>query len=169
MKRPDLSPLAPPGVNWAKEVRWTLTGIGISAAAGLLGFLFQLNEYCGSVRQMEEAGFSPVELAPFREILGGNLFCFILVNLSMAGLLFYHIDLHYRGSRSVYLMRRLPQRWEFLRRSAGLPLAGLLCSLLTWGLLQLLLFWLYYILPPRHYLAEIYRSGFFTALLRGGF
>ena len=30
MKRPDLSPLAPPGVNWAKEVRWTLTGIGIS-------------------------------------------------------------------------------------------------------------------------------------------
>ena len=169
MKRPDFSALVPPGVNGTKEVRWTLIGVGLSAAAGLLGFLFQLGGQCTSARLRLEAGEPSVEIDAFREILGGNLFCFALMNLVMVGMLFYHIDLHYRPSRSIYLMRRLPQRWELLRRCAALPLLGLLCSVLVWGLLQLLLFWMYLTIPPQDFLPPLYEGGFWAALSRGGF
>ena len=169
MKKPDLSPLAPPGVNGAKEVRWTLIGVGLSAAAGLLGFLYQLSDQCNFVKRIIEGGSLSEEIGTFRGILGGNLFCFALVNLAMAGMLLYHIDLHYRGSRSIYLMRRLPQRWELLRRCAALPLLGLLCSVLVWGLLQPLLFWMYLTIPPRSFLPPLYEGGFWAALSRGGF
>ena len=169
MKKPDLSPLAPPGVNGAKEVRWTLIGVGLSAAAGLLGFLYQLSDQCNFVKRIIEGGSLSEEIGTFRGILGGNLFCFALVNLAMAGVLLYHIDLHYRGSRSIYLMRRLPQRWELLRRCAALPLLGLLCSVLVWGLLQLLLFWMYLTIPPQDFLPPLYEGGFWAALSRGGF
>ena len=169
MKKPDLSPLAPPGVNGATEVHWTLIGVGLSAAAGLLGFLFRLNQHCRSARWDLEATGIPGEIGTFRVILDGNLFCFAMVNLAMAGMLLYHIDLHYRGSRSIYLMRRLPQRWELLRRCAALPLLGLLCSVLVWGLLQLLLFWMYLTIPPQDFLPPLYEGGFWAALSRGGF
>ena len=169
MKKPDLSPLVPPGVNGATEVHWTLIGVGLSTAAGLLGFLFRLNQHCRRARWDLEATGIPGEIGTFRVILDGNLFCFALVNLAMAGMLLYHIDLHYRGSRSIYLMRRLPQRWELLRRCAALPLLGLLCSVLVWGLLQPLLFWMYLTIPPRSFLPPLYEGGFWAALSRGGF
>ncbi len=169
MKKPDLSPLVPPGVNGATEVHWTLIGVGLSVAAGLLGFLFRLNQHCRRARWDLETTGIPGEIGTFRVILDGNLFCFALVNLAMAGMLLYHIDLHYRGSRSIYLMRRLPQRWELLRRCAALPLLGLLCSVLVWGLLQPLLFWMYLTIPPRSFLPPLYEGGFWAALSRGGF
>ena len=37
--------------------------------------------------------------------------------------LLWHYAYHYQGSRSVYLMRRLPDRWEYHRRCLAIPAA----------------------------------------------
>ena len=168
MKKPDLSSLVPAGVSGRREILWTLAGLCLSAVVGVLAFLFKLWYVVDLAQDWLEEGAPRSIVPPFREVLSGTLFCFLLVGAAMAGLLIYHIDLHYRGSRSIYLMRRLRHWWELPLRCAALPLAGLLCSFLAWGLTQLVLFWLYIALTPQIHLGDLYRDGFLTALLRGG-
>lgn len=67
----------------------------------------------------------------------------------MAALAAWHYAYHYQGSRSIYLMRRLPSRWELWRRCLALPAAGAVCALLLAALLLLCYFGLYLLLTPR--------------------
>ena len=50
---------------------------------------------------------------------------------------------HYRGSRSIYLMRRLPDRWELHRRCLILPLLELAATLLLLAVLTVGFYFLY--------------------------
>lgn len=169
MKKIDLSPLAPPGVNWAREVFWILVGLAIVSAVRLFSFQVLMYNEIDFAKQWLEEGAPRSSVHSFREVVSSALSWFFLVRVAMVGMLLHHIELHYRGSRSVYLMRRLPCRWEFFRRCAALPLAGVVGSYLVWGLLQLVLFWLYVTQTPQIHLPDIYRGGFFAALMRGGF
>ena len=51
---------------------------------------------------------------------------------------------HFQGSRSIYLMRRLPQRWELARRCLGEPalyLAGSFIIYLLTGVTCFIYYW----------------------------
>ena len=165
MRRIDWTRWAPAGVNGRREAGWLLAGLGLSAAVGAAAFLRRL---CRAIRYAAEYGLAGETIPGFPEVLGRSLMGFPLVLIAAAGLAVYHVDLHYRGSRSIYLMRRLPDRWGLLRRCGAIPLAGAGAGLLLWGLLKLLFLALYVWLTPAERLGADYTGGLWAVLWRGG-
>lgn len=70
----------------------------------------------------------------------------------------------HRNTKSVYLMRRLPDRWEYHRRCVGLPLlAALLCILLRLVLIPVF-FQIYLHATPMEALPPMARESFLSNL-----
>lgn len=96
-------------------------------------------------------------MPPYPYLLGpdSSLFsisvCFAFVLLAMGMVLFavWNYLGFYRKSKSIYLMRRLPNRWEVPRRCLTLPLLTVLAGVLLSLLLALLFLPLYLTLPPQ--------------------
>ena len=64
----------------------------------------------------------------------------------------YHYSYHFKGSKSIYLMRRLPDRWELHRRCLTLPIAMAVFFLLMGFVMLLLFFWAYFAAVPAQYI-----------------
>lgn len=150
MKKPDLTRYAPPGIPLRQERTGFLTGLTLATLSSLLFFSRYTQAHSTLYRYHgEEAILIPTAVMPdFPDVLDGTLLGFPLLALCMAGLIFYHYAYHIQGSKSLYLMRRLPDRWELHRRCLTLPLLGALFSLLFGGLLLLLYFWFYMAVTP---------------------
>lgn len=76
-------------------------------------------------------------------------FSFVLLAVGMALLALWNYWGFYRKSKSIYLMRRLPNRWEMPRRCLTLPLVTVLAGAVLSLLLALLFLPLYFTLPPQ--------------------
>ena len=130
---------APPGVDVQQEVERTVWGL-IAAAVLSLRFLLA---YLGSrselsdvlpngVRVLEEHAMMPT----FQDLFSWSFLGFGIFLLAMAAVAAMHVAYHYQGgSRPIYLMRRLPDRWEYWRRCLALPAAGALCALAVMAVL----------------------------------
>ena len=136
-RRFDLSRLLPPGQDWRKSLYGLLACWGLGALYSLR-FLFEW----GSLRRAlyRNGVLLPhAVMADFAAIfrpIGGAFTVFALLYL-LAGvgtLLAYER----RGARSDYTLRRLPQRFERLRRLTAFPLLACLATLLLCFLLMLL-------------------------------
>ncbi len=152
MKRLDLSPWAPPGLNLKPELRLFTIGLegGVLYACG---FLYR----CGEARldlYTRLNGTITSTLIPgavmpdFSYLLGHYWAGLGVLALCMLGLMAYHYLYHRQGSKSIYLMRRLPSRWELHRRCLTLPLLAMALCLLTAFLLLLLFYGIYLFLTP---------------------
>ena len=73
---------------------------------------------------------------------------FLVFYLVMLGLIVYHYLYYYQGSKSIYLMRRLPDRWEMHRRNVTLPLVGIVLGVLTEMIVLLLYYGIYVMYTP---------------------
>ena len=73
---------------------------------------------------------------------------FLLFYMVMLGLMVYHYLYYYQDSKSIYLMRRLPDRWEMHRRNVVLPLAAIVIGFLTEMVVLLLYYGIYVICTP---------------------
>ena len=60
---------------------------------------------------------------------------------------------YYQGGRSIYLMRRLPQKYEMLKRCLSVPAAVILLTLATAFLLLMTYYWIYCAVTPKQCLA----------------
>lgn len=116
----------PPGVDAGREARGILLGL-LGAALCNLRFLAAygqardlLYQWTGTERILRPGAVLP----PIRSLLGWSLYGCFLAAMAMAALAAWHWAYHYRESKSIYLMRRLPDRWEFWRRCFTLPLLG---------------------------------------------
>ena len=159
MKRIDWNRYTPPGreksdfaaMFWlwlSGGVLWSLRFIG-----NYIGAWNQLYEYRGMIAQSgNRVLISGRVIAPFREILEDsmNLFpvCFLFLALDVMASYYYFK----KDTMSIYLMRRLPDRWELHRRCWGKPLilSGL-CLLIQAGLIALY-FLIYLVFTPRGHL-----------------
>lgn len=149
MKR-NFDRLVPPGTDWRKEGRLILWGL-------LLSFLFSLGFFADFLSErralfvwngLENVLRKDALMPDFVRMLGGALSGFPVLAVSMLGLAAGHYAAHYQGSKSIYLMRRLPSRWELHRRCLTLPAAGLLLALLTASLLLALYYGVYMAFTP---------------------
>lgn len=75
---------------------------------------------------------------------------------------------HVQKTKSIYLMRRLPDRWEFARRCWSLPLMMVGLTLVTYGLLLGISWGIYALAAPRDCIAEGQWQRLWT-VWRGGF
>ena len=152
MKKRTLSSLAPPGSNVKKEWRGTIIGILASALISLLFFQrWQLAvRYSLSCYEYSVAHNTAFEdpVASFADLTGGVFAGFWFVIIVMAVMAALHFRLHFAGSKSIYLLRRLPDKRELVRRTIGMPLLGTALSLLTAAVLLLLYYLVYKYATP---------------------
>ena len=147
----DLNRFVPLGIDGKTEGKWVLTGLAVAGFAAIVIFG---NQYTDALSRLYHYGLGRKKLIPdavmtdFSEIMMGCDVGFSLVCLAMVMLGFYHYHYHSQGSKAIYLMRRLPSRWELHIRCLGLPVAGAVGSMALLGLLTVLFYLIYYFCTP---------------------
>ncbi|MBQ3089707.1 MAG: hypothetical protein IJD21_03990 [Oscillospiraceae bacterium] len=143
MKKLELDRHCPAGMGSSTAVAYYTTTF-------LLGSFYAAVNYSLQIQRLRRmawditSGRHEVALPTFHATVEQALFPFLLFALGGLVLVGLNYLYHYQGSRSIYLMRRLPRRWELLRRCTTLPLAGGVL-LLVWALLLALLFRPFYL------------------------
>ena len=168
MKKIDLARHAPPGIKLEWEKQFFVAGwIGsLLVSFGFLiryfGKLSELYIYrSGSVRELDVTRVMP----DFYEILDGCLRFYIIFAVCMLLLIVYHYAFHYMGSKSIYTMRRLPNKWELHRRCLILPIASALILLASAGITLLLWFAIYMLCTPEQCLMPDQWTKLWEAIL----
>ena len=106
-----------------------------------------------------------VTMLPFRELVSWSFLGFGLFFAAMAVLAVYYVLYHRQGgSRTDYLMRRLPDRWEYPRRCLALPALGCAAALVLAVLLWALYFWMYLSVTPAACIPPEQWTGFWRAV-----
>ena len=146
-----LSRYAPAGFPVKQEIRIFLIALGISTLYSF-GFLIRYMKARAELFEMTFTGqkvlLPGVKMPPMTSLIQGAFAGFLLMGiLAVAGII-YHYLFHKQGSKSIYLMRRLPNSMELHKRCLTLPLLGMVISLLTALLLFLLYYGIYQIFTP---------------------
>lgn len=135
-----MSKYAPLGINLAKEVMFFICGMTAAIFYSLLYILEYLsarNELYEIVNE-KKVLMENAQIVSFEALLGNHLLGFVIVMLVMVGICIYHYAYHYMDSKIIYLMKRLPSKWEMHKRCIILPIAGILVAaavmLVLWGL-----------------------------------
>ena len=148
--KPDLSRFAPPGMNIQQELKLFLWGYGASVVFSLrflwrYGFAYyQLYGYENNVYGL----LSYVSMDDFVWLIEDVFDLFPILGICLVLWAVLHYAYHWQGSRSIYLMRRLPSRWELHRRCLALPAAGAVICILTVTVLFFLFYALYMLATP---------------------
>lgn len=152
--KPDLSRFYPLGWPWRQEIQYTGLGLGGSTLYAFFRFAFPMQEAINQLYQIhdrERVLIPGSTVPPFLQVFGGTLAGFWLVALCLVLLPVFHHRWHYWGSRSIYLMRRLPRRRELARRCLTGPALGLVCTALcALGMLLLCVLWYWMLTPAGH-------------------
>ena len=145
--KPDLTRYAPPGFPLRTERQLFLLAM-IVAVLFSLQFPARYAAALQTVRQQLERNL-PAIMPDFYQLLGRALLGFALPALCMLIYVFLHYSYHHQGSRSIYLMRRLPDPTELHRRCLTLPLLGIACCILTAAVVLMLYFAIYMTVTPK--------------------
>lgn len=147
----------PLGCDAEKERSWFLWG---AVVGFLLNFRFvfvyisargKLFPYVNGRKVFLEGA----KIEPFSQILGFSLWGCLLAAAAMAGLAAWHYGVHFQGSKSIYTMRRLPQRWELLRRCLTVPALAAAVYLLEAAVLLAIDLAIYFLATPAQALPGI--------------
>ena len=151
-----LARLFPAGWPWKTTVEVTLCARRVSWCSAVLCFLIHFDEakiplYISlSQRTLDRS----TPIAPFAMIFGRGLLGFWIVALCVVLLPLFHYLWHWQGSKSIYLMRRLPRRSELWRRCLAGPTVLLAITVAAAALIVLLCMLLYQTLTPAGHLPE---------------
>lgn len=94
------------------------------------------------IRLSESAG-SVIPMENFVEILGNGFVVFPIAALGCLAIAIYTYGYHYGESMSIYLMKRLPDKYELGRRIFTVPMLSAV-MIVGWGMMLLLIYYLYY-------------------------
>lgn len=155
MKKIDFSSYLPLGFEWKYERRLFIGGIILSVLYGSL-FFIRLDNAWGQLFELvwkdgkivRNGVMEGAVMRDFVDLLHNALFGFLIVGLCMAAFVVIHYVHHYQGSKSIYVMKRLPDKWELHRRCVTLPLIGIVICLVTAFLFLLLCYGVYMKVTP---------------------
>ena len=142
---------APLGINLSPERRFFVGGIVCSFAYSLQ-FLIRYGNSHSSLYtwvRNERVLLPNAVMEDFYILLGSSLLGFAIVALCSLAIIIYHYAYHWQGSKSIYLMKRLPNRLELHRRCLTLPLLAALMSLLVAAILLLAYYGIYVACTPK--------------------
>lgn len=141
---------APPGLDIEKEeTSWV--ACMVLATCWCMRFLFRYLDYRSQLFEIRGSRKILIEGAkmPNFEFLTKDLFeVFGVVLIFCALTIVYHYYYHYQGSKMMYLMRRLPNKWEVHLRCFTLPVVAGVITILYMLVLRLLFFAIYYWCTP---------------------
>lgn len=142
---------APPGVNIQARFNYYMTGLVLSTLWSL-GFLFKYSDAYHRLYSITASGVRYLRgdamMPDFMEILGGSLLGFPSIALVLMIVIVLNYASFHQGSKSIYLMKRLPDRFELHRRCILLPAVGMAGSLAAAGILLMIYFAVYMLVTP---------------------
>ncbi|MBQ7916896.1 MAG: hypothetical protein IJ315_08980 [Firmicutes bacterium] len=149
--RIDFERYAPPGMKIGEG----LTAFFIAYAGAIFiscFYFFNLGEELRSLYEWnggERVLIQGRMMKDFVEILDYHLGGFVLVGLVLIEAVIYqYLYFNAHGSKSLYVMKRLPNKWELHKRCWSLPVAGMILCGITAFVLMLLFFWAYMASTP---------------------
>lgn len=146
---------APPGINIKAEFVWFLTGI-IAASTWSLLFLIRYLSHRNELFCMRAGRLVVMEgavMVPFEVLTTGLFHLFGLVFVYELAMVVYHYFYHYQGSKMMYLMKRLPDKWEVHKRCLILPSIAFIITFVQVHLLKGIYYAIYLIFTPAQCLA----------------
>lgn len=150
MKKINLARWAPVGLNLKQELQFFGAGMVFATLYSLQFF----QRYGSERSNLYANAFGRRVLLPdavmpdFHLLLRDYWAGFAILALCMLALSAYHYLYHRQGSKSIYLMRRLPSRFELPRRCLALPLLAIFLCVVAVCLLLVLFYWTYRIFTP---------------------
>ncbi len=141
----------PPGFEYEKSCK---SFIGTVSAAVVYSFIF-LTNYArersrlfytvtdmgtGEVRKTLREG---AQMAPFSEVIGYSFVMFIVVFVVVIYTMILQCLYYREGSKSIYLAKRLPDKWFAWRTCFTAPLIGLFIGLFVMGLMLAIYYGVY--------------------------
>ena len=150
MKKLSLDHYAPAGINLQMERNLFLGGM-IAALLWSFSFFNSFSRYKGHLfyyRGSEAILREGAIMEDFAVVLDKALWGFFLLAFCLILLAVYHYAYHYQESKSIYLMRRLPNAFELHRRCLSLPAAGIVIALLSAFVLLLIYYAVYMLATP---------------------
>lgn len=140
MKKPDLTRFVPPGVELSPLRAAAACLTGIAAFITLCVFSTRLSRWLDALTYQ-------TAMVDFCVVLGGALIPFFLLALCELAFLLYFYLTFFQGSKSIYLMRRLPRR-ELARRCLALPVSAAASTLLAAFAMLLICYAIYMVKVP---------------------
>ena len=148
---------APMGYDCVREFRAFLAGLAVSFLYSLRyvihlfnsrSWLFQYSAATGQ-RMLRQGAV----MEDFAVLVDGCMTLFPALALCMALTAVWRYAWHWRGSRSIYTMRRLPDRWELHRRCLAVPVCTVLISLALGFAVFMIYYGIYFLATPGQCLA----------------
>ena len=142
----------PPGYDFRNEIKTVSAAFIAGVVISVIGFCMAFSAEkrllfvrVGTDLILNESGVMP----DFIHILSGRLnILFILAALIFISASAVHYAYYHSGSKSIYLMRRLPNRFELHRRSLLIPFIYALITILSALILLLVYYAAYMSLTP---------------------
>ena len=148
-KKIDLSPWTPPGMDLRFWKQFFWSGLAFSAFYSLTFLMEYQHAWDGLWRDRERLElWENAQMPAFFRLLDKSLLGYLVVAVGMLAMAGYSYGYFYQGSRSIYLMRRLPDRWELLRRCLTVPTVAILICCVTGLMNGLLYYGIYRIFTP---------------------
>lgn len=151
----------PPGLSFASERHLFLVALSISSLLSAILFYVQYSQAWQTLftrTYNRPRTILPDAMMPdFRLLLPHVLDSLLLLMLLMPVLAVLHYLYYRRGSMSIYLMRRLPDRKLLHQQCLTLPLLGLALCILAALLLLAIYFLIYLYVTPAQCLPPVYR------------
>ena len=141
----------PPGADAQKEMLCFFGGMLLAflfSTAFFIRYLASYRKLFHTVNQVRVMKGNAV-MTSFSALTEGVYWGFGVLILCQVALVLYHVACFHTGnSKSMYLMRRLPDRWAFLRYVLTVPIITVSVSILGASLLHLLYALFYYVCTP---------------------
>lgn len=151
IKKKTIEKYLPPGVDSGVELKAIAFGL-FAAVVYSLSFVYkyidarkQLFVYkYGKVKIIMEGAVMP----KFTVILNDTMDGFLAFFATMLILMVMHYASYYKDSKSIYLMKRLPDKWELYRRCVVVPLVAIVVQIITGAVCLLFYYGIYVFFTP---------------------
>lgn len=153
MKKINIERLVPAGFDAEGEKSGIILGLVGASSFSIIYYSIKFNNALDMLYTSAEPGYKKTlipgaQMADFSEIFRFSMAGFLLMVFCMIALAIAHYNYHFRGSKSIYLMKRLPDRRDFLRRCITVPLTVTLICIALSLFLTVIYFWIYMNLTP---------------------
>lgn len=151
-----LDDFAPPGIGTDRELGGFITGLVTACLISLnfFGRYSRAKALLYHVKSSKRVLIDGAVMTDFSIVLGDSLNSFKFLCLLLLGVVVWHYLCYYQDSKSIYLMKRLPNRFEIHKRAWTLPLLAMLVTLITAFVVMFLYYEFYMHATPEQCIAQ---------------
>ena len=145
-----LAKYAPLGIPYEKHIRGFLALVASATMCTMFFFLQYSNAlerlyvYRAGKKVLKEGAI----IDSFGQITEGLFLMGYAISVAVLLMVIYYYLYHYQGSKMMYLMKRLPDKWDVHRRCITLPVTGAVLMAVWMKVLEMLYYAIYIIFTP---------------------